>query len=83
MATRPKLLMVSFLPVWDMEGGGTAARHRTLVGLARRGFDVTYLYIHVPSISQEMPVNRSEDLGQDRSPRLASTLNGRCKLCLE
>lgn len=48
-----KLFVISFLPVWDFNKGGTAARYEIAHQYAKCGFDVTYFFINYPVNFQE------------------------------
>lgn len=57
-----KLAIVSFLPLWDMKYGGTAARYATSSQYARNGYNVRYYYIHYPVMfkAQEDIINNDD-----------------------
>jgi glycosyltransferase involved in cell wall biosynthesis len=43
-----KLLITSFLPIWDFNKGGTAARFEIAEEYSKNGYEVVYLFINYP-----------------------------------
>jgi len=57
------LAIVSFLPLWDMKNGGTAARYVIASEYAKRGYNVKYYYIMYPvTFSEKLELeNKNKD----------------------